>query len=99
MVLSLGVVGAAIGLFVILLPKTPHQKVTPVDYLPAARALAQDTKLPIFAPSPLPKGWQSNYVRVGPSNSLHVGFVLDAKRFAQLDETDRPDAAFFSNAK
>lgn len=99
MVLSLAVVGAAIGLFVFLLPKTPHQKVTPVEYVPTAQALAADTKSSILVPQPLPAGWQANYVRVGVGDSLHVGFVLDAKRFAQLDESAHPDAAFYSAAK
>jgi hypothetical protein len=99
MVLSLAVVGAAIGLFVLLLPKTPHQKVTAVAFVPTAQALAADTKRPILVPQPLPTGWQANYVRVGVGDSLHVGFVLNAKRFAQLDETDRPDGAFYADAK
>ena len=99
MVLSLLVVGAAIGLFVVLLPKTPHAKVTQVDYLTTARAVASDTKLPIMVPSPLPAGWQSNYVRVGVADSLHIGFVLNANTFAQLDETADPNAAFYADAK
>jgi Protein of unknown function (DUF4245) len=99
MVLSLAVVGAAIGLFVFLLPKTPHQKVTPVEFLPTAQAIAADTKTPVLAPQPVPDGWQANYVRVGAGDSFHVGFVLDAKRFAQLDETGAPNAAFYSAAK
>ncbi len=98
MVLSLAVVFAAIGLFVLLLPKSPHAKVNEVAYLPAAKSLAHDSSLPIFVPDPLPKGWQSNYVRIGPGDALHIGFVLDAKRFARLDETANPDAAFFEDA-
>jgi hypothetical protein len=98
MVLSLAVIGVAIGLFVLLLPKAPHQKVTPVEFLPAAKALAQDSTLPIYVPAPLPKGWQANYIRVGPADSLHVGFVLDSKRFARLDETATPNAAFYKDA-
>jgi hypothetical protein len=99
MLLSLGVVGAAIGLFVLLLPQTAHQKVTPVEYLPVARALASESKLPIFVPDPPPPGWQANYVHVGSEpDALHVGFVLDAKTFAQLDETARPNTAFFEKA-
>ncbi len=99
MVLSLLVVGAAIAFFVILLPKTPHQKVTPVPYLPAAGVLARTSSLPILVPDPLPAGWQSNYVRVGGApDSLHVGFVLDSRRFARLDETARADSAFYSDS-
>lgn len=99
MMLSLAVVGVAIGLFVLLLPRTAHQKVNEVEYLPAARALAADTTRPILVPAPLPTGWQANYVRVGVAESLHVGFVLDSTRFAQIDETARPDAAFYRDAK
>jgi hypothetical protein len=99
MVLSLAVVGAAIGLFVFLLPKSPHQKVTPVEFLPTAQAIAADTKTPVLAPQPLPAGWQANYVRVGAGDSFHVGLVLNAKRFAQLDETAAPNPAFYSAAK
>jgi hypothetical protein len=99
MVLSLAVVGAAIAVFVLLLPKTSHPKVTPVAYLPAARALAHESSLPIFAPDPLPAGWQPNYIRIGSApDALHVGFVLNAKRFARLDESAEPDAAFYRDS-
>jgi hypothetical protein len=99
MVLSLAVVGAAIVAFVLLLPKTSHPRVTPVPYLPAARALAHESSLPIFAPDPLPPGWQPNYVRIGGDpDALHVGFVLRAKRFARLDETAKADAAFYRDS-
>jgi hypothetical protein len=99
MVLSLGVVGAAVAIFVVLLPKTAHQKVTPVSYLPAAQALAKESPLPILVPQPLPAGWQANYVRIDNApDGLHVGFVLNSKRFAQLDETAKPSAAFYKSA-
>ncbi len=99
MVLSLAVVGAAIALFVVLLPRSAHQKVTPVSYLPAAQALAKESALPILVPQPLPAGWQPNYVRIDSSpDGLHIGFVLDGKRFARLDETAKPSAAYYRSA-
>ncbi len=99
MVLSLLVVGAAIGVFVLLLPRSPHAKVTTVPYLPAAQALAKDSSLPILVPDPLPAGWQSNFVRIASSpDALHIGFVMSAKHFARLDESAEPDAAFFRDA-
>jgi hypothetical protein len=99
MVLSLAVVGGAIAVFVLLLPKTAHQKVTPVPFLPAAQALAKETTLPVLVPQPLPSGWQPNYVRVDSApNGLHIGFVLDSKRFARLDETAQPSAAFYRDS-
>jgi hypothetical protein len=99
MVLSLAVVGAAIALFVLLLPKTPHQKVTEVDYLPAAQALAKESALPVLVPQPLPGGWQSSYVRIDSApDGLHVGFVLNSKNFARLDETAKPSAAFYRDS-
>jgi hypothetical protein len=97
MLLSLAVVGAAIGIFVLLLPRSPHAKVNPVAFLPAARELARDTSLPIYAPQPLPAGWQANYIRFSNApDGIHIGFVLDAKRFARLDESLKPDAAFYT---
>ncbi len=99
MVLSLAVVGAAVAIFVVLLPKTAHQKVTPVSYLPAAQALAKESALPILVPQPLPGGWQANYVRIDNApDGLHIGFVLNSKRFAQLDETATPSAAFYRSS-
>ncbi len=99
MVLSLGVVGAAIAVFVLLLPRSAHQKVTPVSYLPAAAALAKESALPILVPQPLPSGWQASYVRIDSApDGLHIGFVLDSKRFARLDETAKPSAAFYKSA-
>jgi len=99
MVLSLAVVGAAIAVFVVLLPKTAHQKVTVVGYLPAAQALAKESTLPVLVPQPLPSGWQSNYVRIdGAPDGLHVGFVLNSKRFARLDETAKPNAAYYRDS-
>ena len=99
MVLSLIVVGGAIGIFVLLLPKSPHAKVTTVAYLPAAQALAKESSLPVLVPDPSPVGWQSNYVRIGNApDALHIGFVLSEKRFARLDETAKPDAAFFRDS-
>jgi hypothetical protein len=96
MLISLAVVGAAIGIFVLLLPKSPHAKVNEVQYLPAARQLARDTTLPIYAPDPLPAGWQANYIRFSNApDGMHIGFVLDAKKFARLDESLKPDAAFY----
>jgi hypothetical protein len=100
MILSLLVVGAAIGIFFLLLPRSSHQKVNPVEYLPTARALANDTSLQVYVPDPAPSGWMANYVRVGPGPAaLHIGFVLSAERFARLDETATPDAAFYADAK
>ena len=97
MLLSLLVVGVAVGLFVVLLPKTPHAKVMAVEYLPAANQLARDTTLPIYAPQPLPAGWQANYIRFSNApDGIHIGFVLDAKKFARLDESLKPDAAFYT---
>jgi hypothetical protein len=97
MVISLAVVGAAIGIFVLLLPRSPHAKVNPVAFLPAARELARDTTLPIYAPDPLPAGWQANYIRFSNApDGIHIGFVLDSKRFARLDESLKPDAAFYT---
>ncbi len=99
MVLSLVVVGGAIVVFVLLLPKTAHQKVSPVAYLPVAQALAKESALPILVPQPLPGGWQANYVRIDSApDGLHVGFVLDSKRFARLDETAKPTAAFYRDS-
>jgi hypothetical protein len=99
MVISLGVVGAAIVIFVLLLPKSPHAKVTPVAYLPAAQELARDTSLPIYVPQPLPAGWQANYIRFSNApDGIHIGFVFDAKKFARLDESAKPDAAFYSGS-
>lgn len=99
MVLSLVVVGGAIAVFVLLLPKTAHQKVTEVDYLPAAQALAKQSALPVLVPQPLPSGWQSSYVRIDSApDGLHVGFVLGSKRFARLDETAKPTAAFYRDS-
>jgi hypothetical protein len=96
MLISLAVVGAAIAIFVVLLPKSPHAKVNEVEYLPAARQLARDTTLPIYAPQPLPAGWQANYIRFSNApDGMHIGFVLDAKKFARLDESAKPDAAFY----
>ncbi len=99
MLLSLIVVGLAVGAFFILLPRSQHEKVRPVDYLPAARAVATDGRLPVYAPQPLPAGWQSNYARIGSSpDALHLGFVFDSDRFAQLDESAAPDVAFYEAA-
>jgi hypothetical protein len=99
MLISLLVVGVAVGLFVVLLPKTPHAKVTPVEYLPAARELAGDTTLPIYAPQPLPAGWQASYIRFGEApDAIHIGFVLKADKFARLDESLKPDAAFYTSS-
>jgi Protein of unknown function (DUF4245) len=99
MVLSLAVVGAAIAVFVLLLPKTAHQKVSPVPYLPAAQALAKESALPVLVPQPLPAGWQSSYVRIDSApDGFHVGFVKDSKHFARLDETATPSAAFYRDS-
>jgi hypothetical protein len=99
MLISLGVVGAAIVIFVLLLPKSPHAKVTPVSYLPAAQELARDTALPIYAPQPLPAGWQANYIRFSNApDGIHIGFVRKADKFARLDESAKPDAAFYKDS-
>ena len=99
MLLSLIVVGLAVGAFFVLLPQNAHDKVFPVDYLPAARALATDSPLPVYVPQPLPDKWQANYVRIGSGpDALHVGFVYDSERFAQLDESAAPDVAFYEAA-
>jgi hypothetical protein len=97
MLISLVVVFAAVGLFVVLLPKSPHAKVMEVEYLPASRQLARDTTLPIYAPQPLPAGWQANYIRFSNApDGIHIGFVLKAEKFARLDESLKPDAAFYA---
>ncbi len=99
MVLSLAVVGAAIAVFILLLPKSHHAKVTPVEYLPAARALAKQTAMPVYAPEPLPSGWQANYIRIAAApNALHIGFVYRASDFARLDQSQHPDEKFYKDA-
>jgi hypothetical protein len=99
MVLSLLVVGVVIGIFFALLPRSAHEKVRPVDYLSPARVIAGDNQFPVAVPQPLPTGWQANYARIGSGpDSLHIGFVLNADRFAQLDSTGTPSAAFYADA-
>jgi hypothetical protein len=101
MVLSLGVILGAVLLFVALQPKHAHNPVPVVDYQPQVDLLAHSASFPVLAPDPVPAGWQVNYARIatdGP-NELHMGLVKDQKRFAQLDETDRPNQGFLDAAK
>ena len=100
MVLSLGVVGAAIAIFVAAAAedRPPEGDARSATY-PRPRRWPRRAPLPILVPQPLPAGWQANYVRIDNApDGLHVGFVLDSKRFARLDETAKPSAAFYKSA-
>jgi hypothetical protein len=101
MVLSLAVILAGVVGFVALQPKHDHDPVPVVDYKPEVALLSRNAPYPVFIPDPLPPGWQVNYARIATAGTaqLHMGFVLDRKRFAQLDETDRAEQGFLDAAK
>jgi hypothetical protein len=102
MLLSLGVIVLGVIGFVVLQPNNDEGNPVPtVDYQAQIRLLQRSASFPFLAPDPVPPGWEVNYARIGTAGSteLHMGFVLDKKRFAQLDETDRPTPATFAAAK
>jgi hypothetical protein len=101
MLLSLGVILAGVLVFVALQPKNDQNPVPAVDYRPQVDILRNSARYPVVIPDPVPPGWDVNYARIATAGAaeLHLGLVLDRKRFAQLDETDRPGSAFFSGAE
>jgi hypothetical protein len=102
MLLSLGVIVIGVLGFVVLQPDNDQGDPVPsVDYRAQIELLRRSASFPFLSPDPVPPGWQVNYARIGTAGAteLHMGFVLDKKRFAQLDETDRPTRATFEAAK
>lgn len=101
MVLSLGVILAGVLVFVALQPKNDQDPIPAVDYRPQVDLLRNSAPYPVVIPDPLPAGWEVNYTRVSsrPAAELHMGLVLQRKRFARLDETNAPADAFFADAK
>ncbi len=101
MLLSLGVIVAGVLLFVVLQPKNDHDPVPTVDYQAQIELLRRSATMPVVAPQPLPPGWDVNYTRIGNTGGteLHMGFVRDRQRFAQLDEISTPGQSFFTDAK
>jgi hypothetical protein len=101
MLLSLGVIVAGVLIFVALQPKNDHNPVPAVDYRAQVELLRRSAATAVVVPEPLPAGWDVNYTRIGSAGAteLHMGLVRDRKRFAQLDETNRPTPSFFTDAK
>ncbi len=101
MVLSLGVILAGVLVFVALQPKNDHDPIPAVDYRPQVDQLRNSAPYAVVIPDPVPAGWEVNYTRVSttPAAELHMGLVLQRKRFAQLDETNQPTQNFFADAK
>lgn len=99
MLLSLAVLLALVFAFVALLPRHRHNPARAVDYSEQVRLLAVRAPFPVEAPVGLPPAIQPNFVRssLDPA-ALHIGLVIDGTRFARLDESGAPDAAFLGEA-
>jgi hypothetical protein len=100
MLLSLGVILAGVLVFVVLQPKNHQNPIPAVDWKAQVDLVRNTAHYPVVVPDPLPPGWDVNYARVTEAGTteLHLGLVRERKRFAQLDETDRPGSAFFADA-
>lgn len=103
MVVSLGVLAAGIGLFVVLLPKHHHDPVMTVDVGAQLSVLVHDSPFAVLAPAGLPADWRPTSIRTsvpdtarsGPAG-LHIGYVVDRtpRTYAALEESNAPADAF-----
>lgn len=103
MVVSLGVLAAGIGVFVLLLPKHHHDPVMTVDVQSELSVLVNDAPFTVLAPQGLPAQWRATSIRTSVPDqarsgaaSLHIGYVVDRRprTYAALEESNGPADTF-----
>lgn len=105
MLLSLALLMAVVGGFLLLVPRHHHDAVQPVDYRGDLRIFAADAPFRVLAPAGLPAYWKvTSFSTVPPEQpgkgtaSLHMGIVVDRspRTYAALEQSNEPAAAFVS---
>jgi YD repeat-containing protein len=103
MVLSLALLMAVVGGFLLLVPRHHHDAVKPVDYRGDLRIFAADAPFTVLAPAGLPAYWKvTSFNTVPPEQpgkgtaSMHMGIVVDRspRTYAALEQSNEPAAAF-----
>jgi hypothetical protein len=103
MLLSLALLMAVVGGFLLLVPRHHHDAVQPVDYSTDLRIFAADAPFQVLAPVGLPAYWKvTSFSTVPPDQpgkgtaSLHMGNVVDRspRTYAALEESNEPVADF-----
>lgn len=81
---------AAIGLFLLLLPRHHHSALHPVDYSSDLSIFAHGASFPAVVPSPVPTGWTVTSFSGDSTTTpetLHMGMVTADKKYADLEES------------
>ena len=103
MLLSLALLMAVVGGFLLLVPRHHHDPVQPVDYRGDLRIFAADAPFQVLAPAGLPADWKvTSFSTVPPDQpnkgtaSLHMGIVVDQspRTYAALEESNEPVGPF-----
>lgn len=103
MLLSLALLMAVVGGFLLLVPRHHHDAVQPVDYRGDLRIFASDAPFQVLAPTGLPAYWKvTSFSTVPPDQpgkgtaSMHMGMVVDRspRTYAALEESNEPVGDF-----
>jgi hypothetical protein len=103
MLLSLALLMAVVGGFLLLVPRHHHDAVEPVDYQGDLRVFAADAPFRVLAPAGLPAYWKvTSFSTVPPEQrgkgtaSMHMGMVVDRspRTYAALEESNEPPGDF-----
>lgn len=103
MLLSLALLMAVVGGFLLLVPRHHHDAVQPVDYRADLRIFAINAPYQVLAPSGLPAYWKvTSFTTVPPDQprkgtaSMHMGIVVDRspRTYAALEESNEPAGDF-----
>jgi hypothetical protein len=103
MLLSLALLMAVVGGFLLLVPRHHHDAVQPVEYRGELRVFAADAPFQALAPAGLPAYWKvTSFTTVPPEQrgkgtaSMHLGLVVDRspRTYAALEQSNEPVGAF-----
>jgi hypothetical protein len=101
MVRSLSLVLVVVAVVILLtLRDEPHQTVHRVDFSTQLQEARQVTPYDVLAPVGLDAGWKATSVRndtEGTALTWHIGFVTPDERYAAVEQSDGPSAAFLDD--
>lgn len=92
---------AAVGLFLLITPRSQGEHIPKLDYSITVANYARTVPYQVWAPVKDPEGWTPNSNRIakgeGKAQVLHVGYATKARQHAMLIQSDEKPAAGFAS--
>lgn len=97
LVLSLAVLLALVGVFVLASPRESGNPSAAIDYTNALISARDVAPFPVVAPVGLPKGWEATSTRTDVRDGTvhwHLALRTPTQQYASVDQSDRPADVF-----